>query len=125
MYIDVGTDDDSGDNMERDSGVVRRQSGIERRTYASASEEKGGHVPKYLTMRDKVDQWEQVALRSVIREKLYPFAKIIFNSERELAFDGKICNMIFKHMRMDDAYRGCSEVKKKSTENVCGPSGVI
>ena len=93
--------------------MVRRRSGCERRAYAGVNEEKDGHVPKYLTIRDKVDQWEQVALRSVIREKLYPFAKIIFNSERELAFDGKICNVIFKHMRMDDAYRECSEERKK------------
>lgn len=121
----MDTDDDTEKSMERDCVVVRRRSGNERRAYASSNEEKqGGHMPKYLTIRDKVDQWEQVALRSVIRDKLYPFAKIIFNSERELAFDGKICNVIFKNMRMDDAYKEYSEVKKKNTENVCGQSGV-
>jgi hypothetical protein len=99
LIEDVDDEDDMEESEERDYVAVKRRS--------------AGQVPKYLTIKDKVDQWEQVALRSVIRDKLYPLAKIIFNSEQELAFDGKICNVIFKHMRMDDVYKDYSEHKQK------------
>ena len=39
--------------------------------------------------------------------------KIVFNSETELTLDGKICNVIFKHMRIDEAYNGFSDEQKK------------
>ena len=74
---------------------------------------KNSNGRKYVTLQDKVDMYEKISLGAVIRDNLYPYAKIIFNSETELAFDGKICSLIFKHMRMDDAYNTYSERKQK------------
>ena len=96
----------------RDVAVTRRESSdiLVRTTLDQAALKE---TSKFMSAKDKVDQWELSSVRRVIREHLYPLAKIVFNSETELTLDGKICNVIFKHMRIDEAYNGYSDQQKK------------
>ena len=103
--------------------MLSRGSGGQCVNYLNIDRAKSGNVRNYVTLQDKVDMYEKVSLGIVIRENLYPYAKIIFNSDTELALDGKICNLIFKHMRMDGAYESYSERKKRNIKVTCGRSG--
>lgn len=95
----------------QDVAVIRRGSSNIVRTMFDQAEV--GETSKFMSAKDKVDQWELSSVRRVIWEHLYPLAKIVLNSETELTLDGKICNVIFKHMRMDEAYNGYSDLQKK------------
>ena len=64
----------------------------------------GNTVRKYLTVRQKVQKWNEENVKIVIRDNLYPLAKIVFNSEKELQYGGDICNVIMENVKFDDDY---------------------
>lgn len=57
-----------------------------------------------LTIKEKVQKWNEDNVKVVIRDKLYPLAKIVFNSAEELQYGGDICNVIMANVKFDDSY---------------------
>lgn len=57
-----------------------------------------------LTIKEKVQKWNEDNVKVVIRDKLYPLAKIVFNSAEELQYGGDICNVIMANVKFDDNY---------------------
>ena len=53
-----------------------------------------------LTIKEKVQKWNEDNVKVVIRDKLYPLAKIVFNSAEELQYGGDICNVIMSTTTM-------------------------
>lgn len=58
----------------------------------------------YLTDNEKARNWDGNSIAKIVRDHLYPLAKIIFNSKEELQYDGHICNEIMKHISWDPEY---------------------
>lgn len=85
---------------------------------ASVHGECGSSGKKSLTVREKAQKWNEENLKIVIRDNLYPLAKIIFDSEEELQYDGDICKVIMAHVKFDEDYtrlsKGQQEMHRKA-----------
>lgn len=66
----------------------------------------------YLTDVEKARNWDGNSIAKIVRDHLYPLAKIIFNSKEELQYDGAICNEIMKHISWDPDYGRKTEEEK-------------
>lgn len=66
----------------------------------------------YLTDIEKARNWDGSSIAKIVREHLYPLAKIIFNSKEELQYGGHICNVIMKHISRDPEYERKTEEEK-------------
>lgn len=64
---------------------------------------------KYLTTNEKARDWENANIAKIVRDHLYPVAKIIFNSKEELEYNGNICNLIMDKISWDPEYDRLSE----------------
>lgn len=73
----------------------------------------GEDVPT-MTVKEKVLLWDQGSIKQTIRDKLYPLAKIIFNSEEELKFDGQICKVIMDNVRFEDNFKDMTAAQKEN-----------
>lgn len=82
----------------------------------------GSSGKKSLTVREKAQKWNEENLKIVIRDNLYPLAKIIFDSEEELQYDGDICKVIMGHVKFDEDYtrlsKGQQEMHRKAMWSV-------
>ena len=58
--------------------------------------------------------WDQDNLKQAIREKLYPVAKIIFNSEDELRYDGPICKLIMDNVKFEEDFKDMTMAQQNS-----------
>jgi hypothetical protein len=59
---------------------------------------------RYLSANEKAKNWDDGNVAKIVRDHLYPVAKIIFNSKEELQYDGHICNVIMEKITWDPTY---------------------
>lgn len=69
---------------------------------------------QYLTIQEKVKKWNDGNVSKVIRDNLYPLAKIIFDSETELKYNGDICMVIMEYVKFEPRYKRMTEEQKDS-----------
>lgn len=68
----------------------------------------------YLTIDEQVKKWNDGNVSKVIRDNLYPLAKIIFDSDEELQYNGDICKVIMKHVKFEPSYNRMTDVQKET-----------
>lgn len=68
----------------------------------------------YLTIDEKVKKWNDGNVSKVIRDNLYPLAKIIFDSDEELQYNGDICKVIMKHVKFEPRYKRMTDAQKEA-----------
>lgn len=97
----------------RNSGNVRIRT-IEKEMQCTKTGDELNVNKNYLTIQEKVKKWNDGNINKVIRDNLYPLAKIIFDSDEELQYDGNICKVVMRYVQFEPQYKRMTEVQKES-----------
>jgi hypothetical protein len=115
-FLQVADQERVGDTEPLRRGEIDTNVAMQNATSGTVGfgEEEGMGRIATMTVKEKVLLWDQGSIKQTIRDKLYPVAKIIFNSDEELRFDGPICKVIMDNVKFEENFNHMTLSQKEN-----------